>query len=132
VTQLDTYRENLEASLNAISRANFDGLIVADEYTAEHLIPRIVALAALNRMPTIYGFSTAVRRGGLMSYPADSFELWRGVAGYIDRILKGAKPGDLPIEQATQIKFAINLTTAKALGLDIPPSLLASADEVIE
>jgi putative tryptophan/tyrosine transport system substrate-binding protein len=132
VTQLDTYRANLEASLDAITSANFDGLIVADEYPAEPLIPRIVALAAQNRMPTIYGFSTAVRQGGLMSYSADSFELWRRVAGYIDRILKGAKPGDLPIEQATQIKFAINLATAKALGLDIPPTLLAAADEVIE
>ena len=132
VTQLDTYRANLEASLDAITDENFDGLIVADEYTAEPLIPRIVELVAQNRMPTIYGFSTAVRQGGLMSYAADSFELWRRVAGYIDRILKGAKPGDLPIEQATQIKFAINLTTAKALGLDMPSTLLAAADEVIE
>jgi len=132
VTQLDTYRANLEASLDAITSANFDGLIVADEYPAEPLIPRIVALAAQNRMPTIYGFSTAVRQGGLMSYSADSFELWRRVAGYVDRILKGAKPGDLPIEQATAIKFAINLKTAKALGIEIPPTLLAAADEVIE
>jgi putative ABC transport system substrate-binding protein len=121
-----------EGSLEAITRANFDGLIVADEYAGEPRIPRIVALAALNRMPTIYGYSTAVRQGGLMSYSADSFELWRRVAGYVDRILKGAKPGDLPIEQATEIKFAINLKTAKALGLDVPPTLLAAADEVIE
>ncbi len=67
-----------------------------------------------------------------MSYSADSFELWDRVAGFVDRILKGAKPGDLPIEQATQIKFAINLATAKALGLDVPPTLLAAANEVIE
>ena len=67
-----------------------------------------------------------------MSYSANSFELWRQAAGYIDRILKGAKPGDLPIEQATAIKFAINLKTASALGIEIPPTLLAAADEVIE
>ena len=65
-------------------------------------------------------------------YSADSFEIWRQAAGYVDRILKGAKPGDLPIEQATAIKFAVNLRTARALGLDIPPTLLAAAAEVIE
>jgi putative ABC transport system substrate-binding protein len=132
LTQLDTYLPNFEASLEAITRASFDGLIVTDEYSIEPLIPRIVAHAAENSMPTIYGFSTAVRQGGLMSYSADSFELWRRAAGYIDRILKGAKPGDLPIEQATEIDLAINLKTAKALGLDIPPTLLAAAAEVIE
>ncbi len=126
------YRANFEASLEAITRESFDGLIVSGESDAESLIPRIVARAAQSRMPTIYGISTAVRQGGLMSYSADSFELWRRAAGYIDRILKGAKPGDLPIEQATAIKFAINLKTAKALGIEIPPMLLAGADEVIE
>ena len=105
---------------------------MSGETGGESLIPRIVARAAQSRMPTIYGISTAVRQGGLMSYSADSFELWRRAAGYIDRILKGAKPGDLPIEQATAIKFAINLKTAKALGIEIPQMLLASADEVIE
>ena len=132
LTQFDLYPDNLEDSLGAITSANVDGLIVADEVTAEISIPRIVAHAAQNRIPAIYGFSTAVRQGGLMSYAADSFELWRRVAGYVDRILKGAKPGDLPIEQATAIKFAINLKTARTLGLDIPPTLLAAADEVIE
>jgi putative ABC transport system substrate-binding protein len=132
LTQLDSYSANFEASLDAITSASFDGLIVADDTAIERRIPRIVAFASQNQLPTIYGFSTAVRQGGLMSYSADSFELWRHVAGYVDRILKGAKPGDLPIEQATQIKFAINLTTAKALGIDIPPTLIAAADEVIE
>ncbi len=132
LTQLDAWPDNLEANLAAITSANFDGLIVPDDILAEALIPRIVALAARNRMPTIYGYSTAVRQGGLMSYSPDSFELWRRVAGYVDRILRGAKPGDLPIEQATEIKLAINLGTAKALGLDLPPDLLAAASEVIE
>ncbi len=132
VTQLDMYRDNFEASLEAITRESFDGLIVSGETGGELLIPRIVARAAQSRMPTIYGISTAVRQGGLMSYSADLFELWRRAAGYIDRILKGASPGDLPIEQATEIKFAVNLKTAKALGLDIPSTLLAAANEVIE
>ena len=132
LTQLDLWPDNLEASLGAITSANFDGLIVAEDSLAEPLIPRIVALAAENRMPTIYGFSTAVRQGGLMSYSADVFEIWRRLAGHVERILKGAKPGDIPIEQATEIKFAINLKTAKALEIEIPSNLLAAAQEVIE
>jgi len=67
-----------------------------------------------------------------MAYSADFFEIWRRLVGHVDRVLKGAKPGDLPIEQATEIKLAINLTTARALGIDIPPTLLAAANEVIE
>jgi putative ABC transport system substrate-binding protein len=107
-------------------------LIVTDDTMAERLIPRIVDVAARKRVPTIYAF-TAVGQRGLMSYSADLFDIWRRVAGYVDRILEGAKPADLPIEQATQIKFAINLkTTAEALGLDIPPTLLAAASEVVE
>jgi len=132
LTQLDLWRDNLEASLGAITSANFDGLIVADDILAEPLIPRIAALAAENRMPTIYGFSTAVRQGGLMSYSADVFEIWRRLAGHVERVLKGARPGDVPIEQATEIKLAINLKTAKALGIEIPSNLLAAAQEVIE
>jgi putative tryptophan/tyrosine transport system substrate-binding protein len=130
LTQLDMYPGNLEASLAAITRASFDGLIVAE--AGESLMRPIVARAAETRMPAIYGLGAAVRQGGLMSYGADPFELWRRAAGYIDRILKGARPGDLPIEQATAIKFAINLKTARALGIEIPQTLLAAADEVIE
>jgi ABC-type uncharacterized transport system substrate-binding protein len=131
LTQLDMYSENLESSLEAITRASFDGLIVADE-AGEWVMPRIVAHAAQARMPAIYGIGTAVRQGGLMAYGADTFTIWRQAAGYVDRILKGAKPRDLPIEQATAIKFAINLKTASALGIEIPQTLLAAADEVIE
>jgi putative ABC transport system substrate-binding protein len=83
-------------------------------------------------MPAIYGFGAAVPQGGLMSYSADVFEIWRRLAGPVERILKGAKPGDIPIEQATEIKLAINLKTARALGVEIPPDLLAAAQEVIE
>ena len=107
-------------------------MIVSDDPSIEPLISRIVALVGSNRVPTLYAFGVAVRQGGLMSYSADFFALWRRAAGYVDRILKGARPGDLPIEQATEIALKINLKTAKALGLDIPPLLLASANEVIE
>ncbi len=128
LTQLDAYPGNLEPSLAAI--AGFDGLIAGG--VSEFYLPRVIEVAAQNRIPAIYESSTAARLGGLMSYSADYSALWRRVAGYIDRILKGASPADLPIEQATQIKFAVNLNTARTLGLDIPPTLLAAADEVIE
>jgi ABC-type uncharacterized transport system substrate-binding protein len=84
-------------------------------------------LVAEARAPTLCGCSHAVQLGGLMSYSADFFEIWRRAARFVDRILKGAKPGDLPIEQAREIALKINVRTAKALGLDIPPLLLALA-----
>jgi len=132
LTRLSARPQELEASLAAITAASFDGLIATDDSQIEPLIPRLVDLVARNRVPTLYAFSTAVRQGGLMSYSADFFEIWRRAAGYVDRILKGADPGDLPIEQTTEITFAVNLATAKALGLEIPQMLLATANEVIE
>ena len=132
LTQLDLWPDLIEASLGSITRDNFDGLIVSDDVMAEPLVPRIVALAAENRVPTVFGFGAAVPQGGLMSYSADLFAIWRRLAGHVERVLKGARPGDIPIEQATEIKLAVNLKTAKALGLEIPPTLLAGATEVIE
>jgi putative ABC transport system substrate-binding protein len=95
-------------------------------------IRRIAELAVKSRLPAMYFLKFYVEAGGLMSYSADLIEIWRRAAVFVDKILKGAKPGDLPIEQPTTFELVINLRTAKALGLTVPPSLLLRADHVIE
>ena len=124
--------KDIEGSFATIANGSFDGLVVTTDAFLEPYTTRIIALAAEHRLPAMYPFSTAVQQGGLMSYSADFFQLWRRAAGYVDRILKGEKPADLPIEQPTAVALKINLKTAKALGFTIPPTLLARADEVIE
>jgi putative ABC transport system substrate-binding protein len=93
---------------------------------------RINTLALAARLPTMHTFREGVEAGGLMSYGANFPDLFRRAADFVDKILRGAKPGDIPVEQPTKFDLVVNLTTAKALGLDVPPTLLARADEVIE
>lgn len=106
-------------------------LVLRDNLFAIHR-QRIVNLAAKHRLPAMHGISSDVEAGGLMAYEVDTRLMMRRLATYVDRILKGAKPADLPIEQPLTFKFFLNLKTAKALGLTIPPSVLARADEVIQ
>ena len=93
---------------------------------------QIIDFAATHRLPAIHVFRDFVQAGGLMSYGADYADIFRRSPSYVDKILKGAKPGDLPIEQPTKFELVINLKTAKALGLTIPPSLLLRADQLIQ
>jgi putative ABC transport system substrate-binding protein len=106
-------------------------LIVTPDPPAFAHRTQIAALAAKSRLPTMYGMREDLEGGGLMSYGASPMDLFRRVAVYVDKILKGAKPADLPVEQPTTFEFVINLKTAEALGLTIPPALLFQATEVL-
>jgi putative tryptophan/tyrosine transport system substrate-binding protein len=125
-------RADLEATIATLTRESDGGLIVAaDAFNAAHR-PLIMQLVERHRLPSIYYLRQAVVEGGLMSYGPDLADIVRRSASYVDRILRGANPADLPVQQPTKFELAINLKTAKALGLTVPPTLLARADEVIE
>jgi len=124
--------DEIEAAMSELGRKPGPGLVVPpDAFTIIHHA-MIIELAARYRLPAVYAYRSFVAEGGLMSYGPDVYDIFRRTASYVDRILKGAKPADLPVEAPVKFEFAINLNTAKALGLNVPDKLLGLADEVIE
>ena len=124
--------DEIERIVTAFAHTSNGGLIVPGSAPAVVHRDLIIRLAARNKLPTVYFGRFFVTAGGLISYGTDSPDQYRRAAGYVDRILKGEKAADLPVQAPTKFELVINLSTAKALGLDVPPSLLARADEVIE
>jgi putative ABC transport system substrate-binding protein len=122
----------IERAATAFARASNGGLIVTPVTLAIVHRDLIITLAARHRLPAVYGLRPFVTAGGLISYGQDSIDPYRRAAGYVDRILKGEKPADLPVQAPTKYELVTNLKTARALGLTVPPTLLARADEVIE
>ena len=124
--------ENFEEAFSTMTREVVEAfLVVASPLIVAQRVP-LARLALKHRLPGMFPFKENVEAGGLMSYGADRDDLYRRAAAYVDKILKGVKPTDLPVEQASKYQLVINLQTAKALSLEVPPTLLARADEVIE
>ena len=122
----------IETAITALGSEPGGGLVVMpDAFTVVHRVP-IIAAAARNKVPAVYGVSNWARDGGLLSYGPDLIDGFRRAATYVDRILRGAKPGDLPVQFPTKFEMVVNLKTAKALGLTVPQSILLRAHEVIE
>ena len=132
VSPVDPRASQIESSLAAFAQSANGGLIVTASGSAIGHRDLIVALAAQHRLPAIYAYKYFVTEGGLISYGPGTVEPFRLASGYVDRILKGEKAADLPVQAMTKFELAINLKTARALGLTVPPMLLARADEVIE
>jgi putative tryptophan/tyrosine transport system substrate-binding protein len=122
----------IERAVTAFAHSSNGGLIVPAGALATTHRDLIITLAAQHKLPAVYSNPVFVTGGGLISYGPDRIDQYRRAAGYVDRILKGEKPADLPVQAPTKYELVINLKTAKALGLEIPPQLLALADEVIE
>ena len=122
----------IESAVTAFARSSNGGLIITASGLATVHRELIVKLAAQHRLPAIYFDRLFVAAGGLISYGPDMNDQFRRAAGYVDRILKGEKPADLPVQAPTKYELVINLKTANALGLEVPPMLIARADEVIE
>jgi putative ABC transport system substrate-binding protein len=122
----------IETAIIALGREPGGGLVALPEvFMQAHRAP-IISAAARNNVPAVYAASFFARDGGLLSYGPDPVDIWRRAASYVDRILRGEKPGDLPVQFPTKFEMAVNLNTAKALGLTVPQSILLRADEVIE
>ena len=124
--------EQVSAGIEAAAQSGAGGLLTLEDFLILSVGRQIVDLAAKVRLPTVFGSRDLAEAGGLISYGTDRRQLHRRAADYVDRILKGAKPADLPVEQPSKFEFVINLKTARSLGLEVPPSLLALADDVIE
>jgi putative ABC transport system substrate-binding protein len=124
--------DQIERDITALARSSNGGVVVTASPEASRHRDLIVTLAARHRLPAIYASRYYVAQGGLISYGPDIVDQYRRAADYVDRILKGENPADLPVQAPTKYELAINLKTAKALGLEVPPTLLARADEVIE
>jgi putative ABC transport system substrate-binding protein len=122
----------IEKRVENVARTPNSGLFVPPDNTAVRFRDLIISLAARHRLPAVYAFHFFVTAGGLMSYGIDLSEQYRQAAFYVDRILRGANPADLPVQAPTRYETIVNLKTAKALGLPVPPTLLVRADEVIE
>ena len=132
IAGVDILDGKIERAIADFGKEPDGGLIVLPHrHTLANRGP-IIQLAAENRLPTVYPFRSFAAEGGLLAYGPDQNDQWRGAATYVDRILKGEKPADLPVQAPTKYELAINLKTAKAIGLSVPPALLARADEVIE
>jgi len=127
-----TEAPTLEAVLEKVSRQKADGLLVMAEPSLIAHGGRIAAFAMKSRMPAVYSYPEHAQAGGLLTYATSYYDLFRRAATYVDRIVKGAKPGDLPIEQPTKFELIVNVRTTKALGVTIPPSLRLRVDQVIE
>ncbi len=125
-------REEIDAAFRALPELKVGALLLIPDPVFQSSRGQIIALAARHSVPAIYYASTYAASGGLLSYGADFAEMYRRMGGYVGKILKGAKPADLPVLQPTKFELVINLKTAKALGLSVPSSLLARADKVIE
>jgi putative ABC transport system substrate-binding protein len=125
-------RSDFADAFSAMKREHVDALITLAGPGFDVQRSRITGLAAKNRLPAVYPDKTFVEDGGLMSYGRDGAELYRRMASYVDKILKGAKPADLPVEQPTKFEFIVNLKAAKQIGLTIPPNVLVRADKVIK
>jgi putative ABC transport system substrate-binding protein len=123
---------DFDSAFEAARNQHPDALIIIDDPITVDYRERILGFAAANQLPSLYGGAVFVASGGLISYGPDAADLFRRAAGYVDKILRGTKAADLPVQQPSKFELVINLKTAKALGLTVPPPLLARADEVIE
>jgi putative tryptophan/tyrosine transport system substrate-binding protein len=129
---LDILRpKDIETAFQAASKGRADAVLVLTSSLATSQRTQITGLGAKNRLPAVYDRAEFVEDGGLMTYSVSSTDLFRRAATYVDKILKGTKPGDLPVEQPTKFEFIINLKAAKQIGLTIPPNVLARADRII-